>query len=569
MWWKSYQPVIEDVVQAKDKHNFTYYPARSSYPLSDTLVVDLVYTSPLMMHVAIVGGGISGLSAALLLQREGNQVTIYQALARLGGRIYTHRFGKRPDGSQPYFEAGAMRIPRSPLHDKVYALVQYLNTNNSPDMTVNLVPYILEHKNNKAFIRGQKLALDDAHWGSIMDLSEPYRGESARALLMEVVSPWLKLLRDDFESGFEKLLEYDEYSFRHYLRAHAKWPHEVVEYVELLCSQTNQYDLSFTELIMQNLDFDTQNWCTVEGGMSNMVDACANLIGRRNIRMNSSVRGIHERPDGKVELQIEGAAGHTCAFDKVLLAIPTAALHSIHQRPTWSFMKEQSLRGAWFEPLHKMGLHFRTRFWEQIPEPSFGGQSTTDLRFRWIVYPSDHMGYQGSGVLLLYCWMSDASKWGALNREERAELALHDLSKYFADQRVDVCDQYIEAFDILWSNEFCGGDAMFLPGQFSRFFEVSREPERNIYFAGEHLSKHHTWIAGALDSALTSVRQMTGEDVPALGREHGPKQSRSGTPQEIVRVTDVLRSRVWSKAPSMHASFIIPVHLNVQYVDVF
>ena len=301
------------------------------------------------------------------------KVTVFEASARLGGRIYTHRFGNGANGSDVYFEAGAMRIPRSSIHDSVYALIQHLNTYNPPEMKVNLIPYILEHKNNKAFIRGRKFDFDDASWGEVMDIPEEYRGKSARTLLREVVSPWLELLRQDFEAGFQKLLKYDEYSFRRYLRTEG-WPHEVIEYVELTNSQTNQYDLSFTELIMQNLDFDTKHWCTVYGGMSNMIEACANLIGRNKIHMNSPIRGISERADGKVELDISGSGGRTCAFDKVLLAIPTAAMHTIRQQPVWSFMKEQSLRGAWFEPLYKIGLHFRTRFWEQIPDPCFGGQ---------------------------------------------------------------------------------------------------------------------------------------------------------------------------------------------------
>ncbi|KAI0531599.1 putative L-amino acid oxidase [Xylaria digitata] len=520
------------------------------------------------MHVGIVGGGISGLSAALLLQREGHRVTIYQASGRLGGRIYTHRFGKREDGTAPYFEAGAMRIPRSPLHENVYSLVRCLNTYNPPDMKVNLIPYILEHENNKAFMNGRKLAVDDASWATALQLPEPYRGKSARTLLGEIVGPWVRLLRQDFEAGFRQLLAYDEYSFRQYLRMHANWPHEVVEFVEVSTSQTNQYDLSFTELIMQNLDFDTEHWCTVEGGMSNLVDACAHLIGHDNIRLHSLVRGIFERSDDRVEFEIEGVCGRTRPFDKVILAIPTAALHGIRERPTWSFMKEQSLRGSWFEPLYKMGLHFHTRFWETGPAPCFGGQSTTDLRFRWIVYPSDHIGYPGSGVLLLYCWMSDALKWGSLSREERVDLALHDLSKYFADQGVDIYDQYIESFDVLWSADQAGGDAMFLPGQFSRFFEVARKPEKNIYFAGEHLSKHHTWIAGALDSVLTTVRQITGEDIPALGQEYVVKPSRGGISNEATCLTDVLKSKVKSKASALYSSLIIPSHLNVQYVDV-
>lgn len=44
-----------------------------------------------MTHVAVVGGGIAGLTAALTLQERGAEVTLYEASARLGGKIYTDR----------------------------------------------------------------------------------------------------------------------------------------------------------------------------------------------------------------------------------------------------------------------------------------------------------------------------------------------------------------------------------------------------------------------------------------------------------------------------------------------
>jgi monoamine oxidase len=183
-------------------------------------------------------------------------------------------------------------------------------------------------------------------------------------------------------------------------------------------------------------------------------------------------------------------------------------------------VKEQSIRGFHYEPLYKIGLHFRSRFWEHTSRPSFGGQSTTDLRFHWIVYPSNDLEHRGSGVLLLYCWMTDASSWNSMSKEERVQLALHDLDRFFRNDGVDVYKQYIEAWDISWSCEGATGDAQFLPGQFSRFHEIANRLEGNIHFAGEHLSKHHTWISGALDSALTTTRNMLGnQDLAPIGRE--------------------------------------------------
>ena len=235
-----------------------------------------------------------------------------------------------------------------------------------------------------------------------------------------------------------------------------------------------------------------------------MTQCAASLVGFENIRLNARVDRIAYLEDGRVELSATGLhQTTTMAFDAVVLATPPAAIQNIVDRPSWSFMKEQAIRGTHYEPLYKMGMHFRTRFWERTGKnPCFGGQSTTDLRFRWIVFPSNDMGSDGSGVLLLYSWMSDAAKWSGLPQAERIKICLHDLSKYYDDDpEIDVYEQYIEAFDVVWTGEWCGGDAMFLPGQFTRFHNVAKAREGQIFFAGEHLSRHHTWVSPSLQSS--------------------------------------------------------------------
>lgn len=470
------------------------------------------------MHVGIVGSGISGLYAALLLRQEGHCVTVFEAKNRIGGRIYTYHFPPLSAQHEPaYFEAGAMRIPQSKLHARVFQLVEFLNAQHEKGgerhaRRVEFIPYVLETEQNGLFLCGRHLkSKSDTDMFPDFDLPLGYR-RPAKELLREVISPWLAALQEDFNHGFQELLQFDELSFRGYLRLVVGWPSIVVDYVELVMSQTNQYDLSFTEIVMQNMDFNTKTWVTIRGGMSRLLESCIDVIGASNILLNAPVERVIEHSNGKVTLETstgQMAAALSISFDKVLLAIPPAALRAIQKRPTWSFMKEQSIRSSHFEPLYKIGLHFRTRFWENLGVRScFGGQSTTDLCFRWIVYPSNDMGSECSGVLLLYCWMNDACHIQSMPTEPRLALILHDLQKYFADTKIDIYDQFIDFFDICWSQEYATGDAMFLPGQFTRFYDIAREAERNIYFAGEHLSRHHTWIAGALDSTLYAVQQM-------------------------------------------------------------
>ncbi|KNG86321.1 putative flavin-containing amine oxidase [Aspergillus nomiae NRRL 13137] len=463
------------------------------------------------MHVGVVGGGISGLYSALLLIQQGFQVTLFEATNRLGGRIYTYHFPPSTLNDDPYFEAGAMRIPCTSIHRPVFNLTRHLNQHTSREMRIEFIPYIMTHENNIVFVRGKKRKAKDISLAAELGLPDEYCNQSAQDLLKGAIGEWMTLLANDFEAGFKCVLQYDEMSFRQYLRQVVQWPHQVIDFVEMMTSQTNQYDLSFTEVILQYLDFGTKEWVTIKGGMSRLIDAIASLVGAHNIHRNAAVREVHTSPGKKVSLVIQGASSTiTRVFDRVIMAIPLSSLKNMLERPRWSFVKEQAISATYYEPLYKMGVHFRSRFWETFATPCFGGQSMTDLRVRWVIYPSNDLGANRSGVLLLYSWMADAARWSAMPFEDRVQLALHDLRTLFAgeDEALDVYEEFIEAFDISWSCHSSTGGCMYLPGQFSRFSKEIGRCEGNIYFAGEHLSLHHAWITGAISSASTAVNEL-------------------------------------------------------------
>lgn len=129
--------------------------------------------------------------------------------------------------------------------------------------------------------------------------------------------------------------------------------------------------------------------------------------------------------------------------------------------------------------------------------------------------------------------MTDASNWLPLTPLERRSLALECLATMYqgkkdGDTEINVYDLLIETSDAVWSASTATGDAMFLPGQFSARFDVARQPEGSIYFAGEHLSYHHTWISGAANSALKVVRDMLDDqDLPPLAKPNSAKTSSS------------------------------------------
>lgn len=96
--------------------------------------------------------------------------------------------------------------------------------------------------------------------------------------------------------------------------------------------------------------------------------------------------------------------------------------------------------------------------------------------------------------------MTDATSWTPLTTVERRSLAIQNLEKVYSDRLnpgETIASLLIETTDAVWSDVNSTGDSFGLPGQFLDRFDEGRKAEGNIYFAGEHLSYHHTWISGA------------------------------------------------------------------------
>ncbi|MFA0964375.1 flavin monoamine oxidase family protein [Roseivirga sp. BDSF3-8] len=469
--------------------------------------------------VGIIGGGMAGLYSALILKSRGVNFHVLEASSRLGGRVYTYRFNEKPN---QYFEAGAMRLPDIPEQEPVFNLIDYLNERVSPDMKIDRIRYVLydddgnrvnvnSTRNSDGGIMSVKYAnTNPAELGFILKPED--QGKTATELLNEVIQPFVDMLEKDFEKGFQAIIQYDDYSFYSYLQMEAGWYNDKINYVETMTSQTNQFQNSFTELIIENIDFSQANWYSIANGMDRLPNACAEVVGYDNITLDAPVNTIQYTDDGRVRV-FYGSDYKYKTFDYVIAAVPPAVLKMLVV-PQWSSSKTQAIRSLHFEPLYKIGMRFKTRFWEKVKNPSFGGQSISDLPSRWFVYPSYGFGDDDEGVLLLYSWMTDAYVWLAYSEEERQRIALRDLQAMYPE--VKLFDQFIESFDVSWSQKWATGDAMFYPGQFRNLFNIARQPEGRVFFAGEHLSVHHTWIVGALDSALLACGQLLGQPLSPI-----------------------------------------------------
>jgi monoamine oxidase len=352
--------------------------------------------------------------------------------------------------------------------------------------------------------------------------------EEAGKLLQDAINPIAKELLDDFPSALKK---YDCKTLHFYLSTELGWTPEKINFVEVMTSQTNEFYLGLVDQVILNSDFTGQvvsEWKTIDDGMCRLPEAMAMVIGKKNIIYNTPIESLRYIAKDRVEVgySVSDLGVKYENFDAVVLALPPSSVRMIRNKPTWPVALEHGLRSIHFLPLYKIGLRFKSRFWERENlRPSNGGQSITDLPCRWVVYPSYGIGDKDKGVLLLYSWMTDSNHWLPKSNLEKVNLALSNLQELYPE--VDIYDQYAggspgnenylkEAFPVEWAVQWALGDATFYPSQFSYLYPIMKQPQGQIYFTGEHLSVYHTWIVGALDSANHTVCQLLGHNVGHL-----------------------------------------------------
>jgi hypothetical protein len=93
-------------------------------------------------------------------------------------------------------------------------------------------------------------------------------------------------------------------------------------------------------------------------------------------------------------------------FTHVVSTVSFANLGTINtDRVLMSYKQRHAIRSIASDPVVKVGIKFKTRWWETSPINQRGGSSHTDKQSRVVVYPSHGIGDTGTGVLMVaYNW---------------------------------------------------------------------------------------------------------------------------------------------------------------------
>lgn len=439
-------------------------------------------------HVVIVGAGIAGLTAGLLLKEAGHRVTILEARNRLGGRIYTYR----GFAGAMYGEFGAMRFPRQHrlgqhlIHDRFHLPTKAFGMED-PDTFV--------------YLQGRGVRRSEFTAASFdVGLPEAERGMEPAALLKSVMAPLVELAAKP--GGWAAIIaEYDRYSLLGYLLERGV-SEQALWLLGPLFNIEGRFHFSLVEWFAHWYDDVFGDLEYIEAGADTLPAAFApSLMG--DTRLGAEVRAIEQDGSGVV-VRYRDAVGTEGAVraDECIVTVPLVLLRHM-EISGLDVDKWFTIRNVYYGRAHKIFMQFSRRWWADDYAITHG-VTVTDLAIRNVVYtPAGQDPSLEKGVIIAsYAWEQDSMAYSMLDEQQRVAQALEDLAKIHPEAR----DTFEFGVSHDWALDRHGGGIgpLFRPFEMTgRFFDDIRRPVGRVWFAGDACSRlERRWIEGAIASAI-------------------------------------------------------------------
>uniref|UniRef100_A0A665T6H2 Amine oxidase n=1 Tax=Echeneis naucrates TaxID=173247 RepID=A0A665T6H2_ECHNA len=452
-------------------------------------------------HVVIVGAGMAGLTAAMLLRDAGHKVTIVESSDRVGGRVETYR--NEVEGW--YAELGAMRIPS--FHRILLWVAEKLG--------VKMNKFIMYDPNTFYLVNGVRKRTDEVRkhpniLNYAVDGNE--RGKSADRLLDEALQKVKDFIAaHGCHAFFEK---YDRYSVKEYLEEEGGLSSEAVRMIGDLLNEQSLMYTALTEMLYEQANInDNTEYFEVTGGSDLLPQALLRELSDVTILLNYTVGRIRRSDEGVIISQRNSQESPLMDLeaDTVLVTTTAKAALLIDFDPPLSIKKMTAMRSVHYDSSTKIILTFSQKFWEK--DGIKGGKSITDGPSRFIYYPSHSFQNQTVGVLLAsYTWSDDSLLFLGASEEELKELTLRDLEKIHPD--VDVRALCTGVVVKKWSADphSLGAFALFTPYQHIEYSKELFRCEGQVHFAGEHTAFPHAWMETAMKSAIRAATNINKAD---------------------------------------------------------
>ena len=460
-------------------------------------IVALAATPP---RIAIVGGGIAGLNAALTLQDAGIASTVYEASNRVGGRMHSDSPLTNPNGTSTW----------------------------ENDQTSEHCGELIDsgHKTILKLANRFKLATVDLTAAEPVQSSETYYffGQYyPRAQAITDFKPVYNAVHEDmtaagypttYQSHTAAGVALDQMSVFDWIETRVPGGHTTpmgqlldvaynIEYgnVSTVQSSLNLIYLLAFQPVPGNFRIfgKSDERYHIAGGNERLPKAIAASLPQSNIKLNTALTAIAINADGSYNLSFRSPAGPlTSTVDRVILALPFSVLRTLNYRKAnFDSLKVTAITDLGYGKNAKLQLQFRSRYWNQAwPQVGISNGTTfadTGYQNTWDVT----RGQDGpTGILV------DYTGGGVALASFRGQPTTADALRY-AQTFLNELEPVFPRITAQWTGRATldtpatdpnlrGSYSYWKVGQYTRFsgYEAARQPYPNgrCHFAGEHCS---------------------------------------------------------------------------------
>lgn len=431
--------------------------------------------------VAVVGGGLSGLAAAMLLEERGLDVTVIEARNRLGGRVETlDDVPGRPEGGGPVIVESYERVVR--IADAVGATLgagpgyerQTLLHINGQNVSADAWA---ESPANR-LAAGERSLLPSYLLGSLTAEENPLSGWS----------DWINTRHQALDI-----------SLAEYLKGRGA-SDEALRLIDM-APNTNRIETTSALWALRNAqrrrDSKGGRVVTTVGGNSRLIEKMAAAI-RGPVLLDKPVVALRSLSD-RVEIECADASKVEAEF--CVVTLPFSVLREINVEPAFAGAQKEAVEQLPYTAITKFYFVPRFPFWEDDGLPVSMWTDTLIER----VFPN--RGADGS-VQSLTCWVdgANAQTLDGKPEEEQLETVLAELARI----RPASNDALEHVHTVSWGRDpwARGAYAHYAPGQVTRLKPVMAEPWQRLYFAGEHTAITSPGLESAVESAERATREI-------------------------------------------------------------
>lgn len=459
--------------------------------------------------VAIVGAGFAGLAAAYHLTKAGVPCEIFEASARVGGRVFTHDgIGTKQafNRNEMFCELGAELVDSN--HDDIFALCSELEI-GKPQSIVDgdkNVEHVLYHQGGNYYYESDMIeAFKPLARRLERDQEELYRtdeGDDDVAERLDAMSLESYLSRaKDCDSWVRKALG-GAYRNEYGLEIGEQSALNFVDYIDPDTSQ------GFLKVFGES-----DESFRIPGGNSQLTYALEKHLSAKKVPVHkgNALVAIKQQGDRRIQLTFRNrSGGQSNSWGQVIMAIPFSVLRNVEGVSALDLSKEKQncISNLGYGTNCKLMLGFRQKYWrrDDIGVKPSNCNIYTDLPSQEFWETS--RGQEGvSGIVTNFM----GGHWGRDWNKEKTSQALEDLGTIFpgVKGKTPAINQYDDGNDASfhwpsykWSK---GSYSCAKVNQYWSLLDAAAysELDDRLQFAGEHTSQN---FGGFMNGALESGR---------------------------------------------------------------